>query len=220
MLFRNFIYERKRVSEFMPYVELTGTKRLILEAAILLFSSKNYETVSMKDIGDAVGIKKSSLYAHFTSKQDILDNIYDFFCEYYTKDRPSLEDLKYTIKNGSIIDIFDKILYSFNKSYSDKLVNISKIIETRKYVDERAKQLAYSLMIDNGIQYVEEVFNYTIKIGRIAPLDTHVLGVYLTYTRSCLFQNMLIYPEKWSELVEINNMLTNLAIERIVDLKT
>ena len=51
------------------------TKRQILDAAIEQFSKRGFTAVSIRDISGAVGIKESSVYNHFSSKQDILDAI-------------------------------------------------------------------------------------------------------------------------------------------------
>ena len=51
------------------------TKERIVEEALTLFSVKGYKGTSVKDIAGAVGIKDSSIYKHFTGKQEILDAI-------------------------------------------------------------------------------------------------------------------------------------------------
>src|SRR5215467_9766289 len=43
--------------------------------ALSLFSSQGYEATSMQQIADALGIKKASLYYHFTGKEDILRSL-------------------------------------------------------------------------------------------------------------------------------------------------
>lgn len=52
-----------------------STKERILDQSLQLFSTYGYHAVSVRDIADAVGIKDSSLYNHFESKQDIFNNI-------------------------------------------------------------------------------------------------------------------------------------------------
>ena len=51
------------------------TKERITEEALTLFSIKGYKGTSVKSIADAVGIKDSSLYKHFSCKKDILDTV-------------------------------------------------------------------------------------------------------------------------------------------------
>ncbi len=59
------------------------TKALILKEALELFTSKGYEGTSMDDIAKAVGIRKASLYSHFTGKESIFSAIFvDILVEY------------------------------------------------------------------------------------------------------------------------------------------
>lgn len=54
-----------------------NTKQVIIEKSLELFSQKGYDWVSVKEIAEAVGIKDSSLYKHFPSKQAIFTSILD-----------------------------------------------------------------------------------------------------------------------------------------------
>ena len=56
-------------------MEKGKTRQEILNTALELFSVQGYEATSVSQIADAVGIRKASLYSHFTSKQEILDRI-------------------------------------------------------------------------------------------------------------------------------------------------
>lgn len=51
------------------------TKEKIAYEALTLFSKNGYKGTSVKMIAEAVGIKDSSLYKHYKSKQEILDTI-------------------------------------------------------------------------------------------------------------------------------------------------
>jgi AcrR family transcriptional regulator len=50
-------------------------QREILEAAARVFHEKGYESTSIQDIADSVGILKGSLYYYITSKEDLLYEI-------------------------------------------------------------------------------------------------------------------------------------------------
>ena len=58
-------------------MEKVSTKDQILDVALDLFAVRGYEATSISQIADAVGLRKASLYSHFTSKQDILDTLVD-----------------------------------------------------------------------------------------------------------------------------------------------
>lgn len=53
-------------------VSASGTRRRLLETALELFAERGYHGVSVRDITGAVGIKASSLYAHWPSKELLL----------------------------------------------------------------------------------------------------------------------------------------------------
>ena len=52
------------------------TKQDILARTLELFMEKGYDSASMSDIAAATGIKKASLYAHFTGKEDIFSAVF------------------------------------------------------------------------------------------------------------------------------------------------
>ena len=53
-----------------------GTPREeILDAAAELFTSRGYAATSTRMIADAVGVRQASLYYHFTSKEEILEEL-------------------------------------------------------------------------------------------------------------------------------------------------
>ncbi len=61
------------------------TKNKIIEKALELFSKNGYDSVSVAQIAEAVGIKASSLYNHFSCKQAIFDAIVENTAVQYQK---------------------------------------------------------------------------------------------------------------------------------------
>ncbi|MEG1477506.1 MAG: TetR/AcrR family transcriptional regulator, partial [Oscillospiraceae bacterium] len=59
----------------MEFIESVKTKQRILDYSLQLFSCDGFSGVSMRNIAAAVGVKESSLYKHFQSKQAIFDAI-------------------------------------------------------------------------------------------------------------------------------------------------
>ena len=54
-------------------MEEKNTREIILLEALNLFSNKGYAAVSMRDIAAAVGIRASSIYHHFSGKQELFE---------------------------------------------------------------------------------------------------------------------------------------------------
>jgi AcrR family transcriptional regulator len=55
-----------------------STKGKIFDASLDMFAERGYDGVSIRDIASAVGIKESSIYKHYASKEEILDTIVDY----------------------------------------------------------------------------------------------------------------------------------------------
>ena len=56
-----------------------NTKEKIFDVSLDLFSKKGYDSVSLREIAEEVGIKKSSIYSHYSSKEAILMEIFEYF---------------------------------------------------------------------------------------------------------------------------------------------
>jgi AcrR family transcriptional regulator len=54
---------------------ITDPFRTICDAASALFAEKGYETASLQDVADAVGVTKAGLYHYFSTKQALFDAI-------------------------------------------------------------------------------------------------------------------------------------------------
>jgi len=59
----------------------TDLKEKILTTGIKLFLTNGYVGTSIRDLTDTVGIARGTLYWHFKSKDQILDEILDRYCE-------------------------------------------------------------------------------------------------------------------------------------------
>ncbi|MER7582366.1 TetR/AcrR family transcriptional regulator [Kitasatospora sp. NPDC097691] len=55
----------------------TLTRRRVLEAAVELADAGGLETLSMRKLGQAVGVEAMSLYNHVANKEDLLDGMVD-----------------------------------------------------------------------------------------------------------------------------------------------
>jgi AcrR family transcriptional regulator len=57
------------------------TRLLLLQAAALLFARHGYHEVSLDAVAEEAGFTKGAVYSHFSSKQDLLANLLEFYCE-------------------------------------------------------------------------------------------------------------------------------------------
>ncbi|MDR0503776.1 MAG: TetR/AcrR family transcriptional regulator [Treponema sp.] len=165
--------------------EFIGTKKSIFDNAIKLFTQKGYENVSINDIADSVGIRQSAVYNHFSSKQEILDTIYGFYYHHWILNRPNMDYLETLLKNNSkAIDIITKgFLYNFEEDILEQMSDVVKIIMQRVSVDPKATGLFQKLLLEEGIDFVENGLNRAIETGRFRTFDTHIVSVLINCAR-------------------------------------
>lgn len=102
------------------------TKEKIIEAARKLFSEKGFEGVSMEDIAQASGVRKSLIYYYFPSKEVLFEEV-------WIKVIDELENEVFSnVENeGSIVKIIKKVI----KRYVEFVMNkeeLSKLIAREK----------------------------------------------------------------------------------------
>lgn len=211
----------KNTKSGTEHFHFVGRKKKIFESAIKLFMSKGFQTVTMRDIADSVGIKQSSLYNHFKSKQEMLDTIYDFYCYYHRKNRPSLELIEKILYSGNLMDIMTSFWYEFDAECVPSLLDITKIIMQRNSIDERAREITKSFLIDSGIERVEAVFNRAVEIGRLAPLDAHAMAVFINSVRIFTLHIWIVdsTPETNVKVTQDEMQLYRYATKLLTDLK-
>lgn len=203
-------------------LNFVGTKRAIFDNAIMLFMKNGYENVTVRDIAESAGIRQSALYNHFSSKQNILDTIYEFFIHYFLADRPDIESLNDVIQNGSLLDIIKSVRYDFEAGYIEQtLIEISILAFQRQGIDEQARYLIKTLMIDDGIAYVEAVLNKAVAMGRIAPLDTRVISVLIISVRLYTLNIAILdsSPDSLETIYRDENSAYQLAASLLTDLR-
>lgn len=133
----------------------------------------------MRDIAKSAGIKPASIYNHFSSKQDILDEIYSYFRRHMYYSMLWEDELKKLIKVCTPAEFIESLHCSFDKEGFENYVRmnmIMKIIYTRIFKDDTAREI---MMVELGsvcIDMTKKVLDYAIDIGRLEPLDTYTFA--------------------------------------------
>jgi AcrR family transcriptional regulator len=77
----------------MFWSHIAPTKEKLYMAAIELYSKHGYDAVSMRDLGNAVGITQNAIYNHFKSKKEILLGLYEAYARQRELATPSIAEL-------------------------------------------------------------------------------------------------------------------------------
>ena len=148
------------------------TKEAIMNTALKMFSEKGYAAVSMRDISGAVGIRASSIYYYFKSKQDIfdaliqmVDSITDNLKDGFAKALGSTEKVK--------CDDFVRVGKAFVTGYlnNEKIGTILHMLETERFHDPKADEVWKNMLFTNPIENAKEVFEVLYKRKLIKDKD-------------------------------------------------
>lgn len=159
---------------------LTGekpTKEKIFEAAINLFAEKGFDATSMREIAEAVGIKKASLYSHYKGKDEILEKIVEYPLSRVMaigEQDVGTEEFIATMGIEGFIDSSGEVLKSWLEDpYMDK---IFRIIHIELYHNQQVKKF-YSQLWDTAYSFWESNFSIMIKQRLVKPFDPKILAM-------------------------------------------
>ena len=135
------------------------TKEKIFDVSIDLFSQYGYDGVSIRRIAGEVGIKESSIYNHYKSKETIIDEILDYYIHEMTKDEIPIKQASENLDVG--LEYFYKMgldLY-LTKLSKSKMMKITRIILIESYHNEKIKNFVKAAIIEQAINDWMELFD-------------------------------------------------------------
>ena len=136
-----------------------NTKERIFDVSIDLFSQYGYDGVSIRQIAKEVGIKESSIYNHYQSKESILESILSYYInEMLKEEAPVMQpkenlnmDFDHFYKEGS-----DRFI---SKLSEEKMMKITRIFLVESYHNEKIKHFVKEAIIGYAINGWEDLFN-------------------------------------------------------------
>jgi AcrR family transcriptional regulator len=99
-------------------------RREIIAAARALFETKEYEATTMKDVMDALGIAKGTIYHYFKSKEELLEAVVEQTVEEYVAAMQTILDetegnalkrMQVLITSGNVADEHEQILEQLHR---------------------------------------------------------------------------------------------------------
>jgi AcrR family transcriptional regulator len=176
----------------------------ILETAADLFARKGFYAVSIREITRTVGIKESSLYNHFRSKEQLLEEILDLFQsqeEEFFRDLTSVKAIEKIIKSGEIEKLFRDELRRFIRFWdSHERERLWFIVSMEQHRNPRAAQLILQ-SLQQTRKALKAMLQMLIEHKMIKPQNSDLLAAEYTYTMRAM---LLEY-----RLLKVTNQNTN-----------
>lgn len=191
----------------MDKLKEKSTKEKIFESAIDLFAKKGFDGTSMREIAEAVGIKKASLYSHYKSKNEIMDNIFKYFKKELMKMRPP--EARNLEKIDKITpEVFRQRAHLTLDIFKNPLMEkIFRIISSEQFRDKRAKTIILECLIHEPYSFSRAVLEIMVKKDIINKIDPDIKAMEFQYSIYTLFTEYLLLKSDNSDTREIEELI-------------
>lgn len=142
-------------------------KKEIIMATLELAANKGLGNVSMNMIADKVGIKKPSLYNHFSSKEELVEVMYQFLRE-EAKKTANIGAIDYTtfFAGKSALEVLRMMVGGyFNMNQQEHMMNFYKVIYSERSINPLAAKIVVE-ETDKMILATKQLF-YAMEVHKL-----------------------------------------------------
>lgn len=167
-----------------------ATRDKLLAEALTQFSVKGYDSVSIRDIAYAVGIKESSLYNHFKNKQDIFDSIINKYSHRWEEIFHMIkltDDNQQIVVDNRTVDMYKNMSneqfatiagYIFDYYMTDDInVKLRKLLTIEQYRNDDIAALYRRISFDDSIEFQAKLFEELIHEGCFIQTDPYQMAL-------------------------------------------
>lgn len=159
--------------------EMNDTRTRIIEQALKLFAVRGYDGVSVRDIAGAVGVKESSLYKHFPSKQAIFQGIIGEVPKRYgemmdqlgigVSDRERLPGHYAAIPEETLLELGERLFLFFSQDEFN--ASLRKMLTMAQYSHPLAREVYRRLYLEEPIEFQSGLFKEMMELGVFINAD-------------------------------------------------
>jgi len=177
------------------------TKERILMKALELFSQNGYAGTNVRELAEALGLVKSSIYKHFESKEAIWNALLDEMIAYYGARFGSPEHLPPVPDSPEGLVEMTMRMVDFT-IHDEKIVMTRKVLAIEQFRDPRAKALATKHFLTGLTQMFAHVLQGMMDKGLLRQDDPKLLAFAYTAPISALIHLCDREPEKTEEALK------------------
>ncbi len=179
-------------------------KDKITYAALDLFSQKGYDSTTVDEIADAVGMKGPNLYYYFKKKEDILQNIASIADVPYQGMFGYDNDAPIWIHNGEELKEFSWFLVKH--TMDDELtVKLRKFCTIEQFRDSEVIRKLVDHQYEVVLNLYIKLFSDMIKNGKAKDCNPNALALQFTAPISILIQLSDRQPNRRDEAMDMMN---------------
>ncbi len=176
------------------------TKERILAAALEMFSQNGYAGTNIRELSASLGLVKSGVYKHYTSKEAIWDALLDEMIAYYGEHFGSAEHLPPV--PDSLEGLVDMTMGMVNFTVHDeRIIMTRKVLTLEQFRDVRARELATKHFLTGLTEMFTHVFTGMMDKGLLRKDDPKMLAFAYTAPISALIHLCDREPEKTEDAI-------------------
>lgn len=177
-----------------------STKDRILNEALVCFANNGYKGTNLRDLAAQIGLSKSALYRHYTSKEDIWNALLEQMVLHYKEHFGSTEHLP-PVPN-SCEELISLAMEMVNFTINDeRIILIRKVLLTEQFHDDRAKELATEHFVTGTKRIFTEIFRQVIEKGILNGSDPGMMAFAFTAPITVLVHTCDREPEKKTDIL-------------------
>lgn len=146
------------------------TKQIIFDTATALFAEEGYDKITMRRIAAAVGIKPASIYNHFSSKEEILNAIFDECGQIMRRYEPDIDDLMRQVGIEPPHALLYKTLIVYPENEAPFFNLAMNIVNSLHRSNERARALTRYLLSQPD-RFDRPLVEEMLRQDLIEPID-------------------------------------------------
>lgn len=176
-----------------------STREKAKKVGLALFARKGYEGTTMKEIADAVGIKKASLYAHFAGKEELFFAIYeDLDEEYQALTNAIMENTAGLDSEGKLRHMFEEYIAYYARhpeiqAFWNQIIFFAPQAICQRFMDHAG---IYDAKVR---QWIEDAIKEGIDSGQLQPDDPARVAFAYRAFREGLLNGMIFSPKSYCE---------------------
>ena len=177
------------------------TKSKILDEALVMFAENGYKGTNLRDLAARLGLSKSALYKHYTSKEAIWDALLDKMEAYYAERFGSAEHMPSQPKSGE-----ELLRLAMGQIYftvhDEQIILTRKLLLTEQFHDERVCRLATKHFLEGTKNMFRMIFEQMMEEGLMKKDNPEMLAFAFTAPISSLIQLGTREPDKQEDVMK------------------
>ena len=162
-----------------------NTKNKILDQALVMFAENGYKGTNLRDLAASLGLSKSALYKHYSSKEDIWNSLLDKMIAYYEEHFGSEANMPPQPKSHQELLALTLGMLRFTTS-DPRIILTRKLLLIEQFHDERVKKMATQYFLVGTQNIFAKIFKQMMADGLLKEGDYEMLSFSYTTPISAL----------------------------------